>query len=189
MKPNNDAPTPEEKKKRKQVVWDISHKLISGDDDIIKSSLLVYPWLTRHMVHGCARRMRQNMKKYGSYTISSSAGFNLRTTNIQMKSGRPKGTTTQASIEIEDKIREAKDIIATRCYDYKFNHTGTLPTVEFNRICGQVFTEQDLDKDVANIKRKTILSRIARGNLVVNRQQNKETPLLEIEPVLLQFAT
>ena len=80
-------------------------------------------------------------------------------------------------------------MISTRCYDFKTSNAGKLPTVDFNRICSEVFSEIGLAGEDAHVNRKTILSRISRGNLTVNRQQNKETPLLEIEPILLQFAT
>ena len=108
MNPQQDKATPEEKKKRREVVVDISRKVLSRDKDVMKSSLLMYPWLTRHMVNGCMRRMKNNIKKYGSNEISTTTGHNLRS----VKYGRPKGTTIQSNLKLEEKFCIAKDKIS-----------------------------------------------------------------------------
>ena len=69
MRPKNNQLSDRTKKERRKVIRDISQKYITGEDDIIKKSLAIYSWLTRFMIHECAKQMKDNMKKYGTFFI------------------------------------------------------------------------------------------------------------------------
>ena len=115
MRPHKASLSKDEKRDRRQVVHGISRKLIDGDDDnIIKKSLNIYPWLSRHMIHGCARRMKANIKKYGSLTIPSSEGVSLRDMNMSTsKGGHPVGTTVRAILERDTKKQKIRYLFYT----------------------------------------------------------------------------
>ena len=63
MRPHERILSNGEKKDKRQVIHDIGRKLIGGENgDIVQRSLNIYPWLTRHMIHECAQRMKANLK-------------------------------------------------------------------------------------------------------------------------------
>ena len=100
MNPNPSKQSIETKRKRKEVIHSLSQRYINGEDDVIQKSSSIYPWLSRHMVHGCVRRVKVNAKKYGAFTVASSDGKALRDEIVQIsnvKGGRPKGATIKAT--------------------------------------------------------------------------------------------
>ena len=46
---------------RIKVINDVARDVISGKIDDISKLYHVYPWLTRHMVNGCIRRIKKNV--------------------------------------------------------------------------------------------------------------------------------
>ena len=102
------------------------------------------------MIHSCSRRMKGNIKKYGTYFLSQSSGTAMKEcdtsiiTNKNTKGGRPIGATVEAKAIKNEKIDLAKDKISQLVYDAKLSNGGRLKRGEFQRIHDSVFHDLDL---------------------------------------------
>ena len=63
MRPNETNLSLDAKRARRKVIHDICIKVHCGEKDVFSQSLLIYPWLTRHMVNGSMRRMKLKRDK------------------------------------------------------------------------------------------------------------------------------
>ena len=102
------------------------------------------------------------------------------------KGDRPCGSSRATKRENVTKIEMATEQIAILYQAERIKNGGSLKRGMFKIIYDKVITSMGLGN--STIKQRTILSRIARNSLQVDTSQNKTTPLLSIEPLLLQIA-
>ena len=185
MNPNDKNVSIATKRARRKVMQHIGIQMLRGDKDIFKQSSLIYPWLTRHMMNVRISRMKLNGKKEiaVNVTINNIVVFS---TVFNSNGGRPKGTSTVSILDEARKIEEAKSKISILYQAGRNANGGSLKRGTFKQIHDKVMT--DLQLHNTSIKRKTILSRINRNSLFVNKQNNKITPLMQIEPYLVQIS-
>lgn len=83
----------EAKRSRGVIVTDISQKIISHKDEggvsrgveaLIASSSLIHPWLTRNMILGHLRKMKENERKLMQTSIEKSTSANTALTAVQI---------------------------------------------------------------------------------------------------------
>ena len=186
MRPRDNTSLIATKRARRKVIHDLSLKLIRGQNDIVSESLLIYPWLTRHMVNGHVRRLK--LKGQSSIaTVSVTSNLDILATAAVNSGGRPRGCTAISIIDRNKKIEIAKDRIAILCSAEKNKNEGCLKRGSYQKIHQAVIKDLQLPNTCV-INRECIKSRLRRQSLHVDAQKNKTTPLLEVEPLLVQFA-
>ena len=96
------------------IINDLCQKIISrqdgegvcqGVENLINSSILVHPWLTRNMVFGRLRRLKEIDKKSIKTAMEKNASSNSVNSNTNKTVGRPNGSTNKA---IQDDIEKKK---------------------------------------------------------------------------------
>ena len=110
------------KRVRKKVIHEVANKIMCGNKDIT-DSYLIYPWLTHHMVNGYVRRMKSKIPKSTDIVVlnTNDVAISNVTTLVDSsikKGGRPKGSTAASKVDIQNKIKLAKDKISI-IYKYK----------------------------------------------------------------------
>ena len=184
MRPNDATVSIFAKRARKKVIQEIGNKMLRGEKDVFIQSSLIYPWLTRHMINGYIRRKKLNEDKGTAVntTINNVAFLSTNSNNI---TGRPKGTSAVSILDNESKKEEATNKIAINYQAARAANGGVLKRGTFKKIHDTVMADLQLN---FTIKQKTIISRLNRNSLSVNKQNNKTTPLFQIESLLLQIS-
>ena len=143
MRPRDNTSLISTKRARRKVIHDISLELIRGQENIVSESLLIYPWLTRHMVNGHVRRLK--LKDQSSIaTVSVTSNLDILATAAVNSGGRPRGCTAISILDRDKKIETAKDRIAILCYAEKNKNEGCLKRDSYEKIHQAVIRELQL---------------------------------------------
>ena len=136
------------KRVRNKVVNAVAQHVINGNLDIT-NYYQVYPWLTRHMVNGCIRRIKKH-----SNDVTDKNTISVTSITIENKiCGRPKGTTTASKLDLEQKIRLAKDKMSILYDSNKSENNGVLKQGVYQMIHDRVLTEAGINGLGININR------------------------------------
>ena len=163
-----------------------------GNKDIT-DSYLIYPWLTRHMVNGCIRRMKSKSPKSTDIVALNTNDVAISNVTILVdssikKGGRPKGSTAASKVDIQNKIELAKDRISI-IYKYrKDDNNGLLKNGDYKKIHDSVLKDLGIDDQDIAINPRCIQQRVLRNSLTVDNSCNQQSPLLSIEPILLRIS-
>ena len=174
------------KRARMEVVHDLANKVMNGNKAIVNSSYLVYPWLTRHMVNGCIRRIKK--REETSVVMVPSSSNNAIVVYTNKKSGRPKGSTEVSKLSLENNIQLAKDRMVILYETSRNENGGSLKRGSFKKIHDTVLTSLGIHDKGLSISVRCIKTRVLRNSLTVDAQCNQKSPMAQIEPILLQIS-
>ena len=171
------------KRARRKVIHELTDQFMNGNKDIVTQSRKIYPWLTRDMINGCARRLKIKENTSINHLINhpsttNNAVNNQTTTNVEpintisSKKGRPKGTTIASKLELQNKFEKAKEKI-TMLYSKKEKTYGR---GEFKKLHDSVMQEYGLNPDKNTIIIHTIMQRINRNAMAVCPSRNQKYP-------------
>ena len=144
---------------------------------VITEAIKVYSWMDRnHVYNGIkAIKKRRQAKQAASDDVPASRVLQFSNIGTQQQDededGRnksPKGSTAIARLELEQKTKEAIDLVTTRYAVEKTAHGGNLPVRSFLRIRNETLEELSLRDQSIQIKHRTILSRLQRKSLVAS---------------------
>ena len=177
---------------RAKILTDICLKVDNADDEqngkeLLNEEIKKYPWVTRFMVHSKIRRMRSLFEEKATNTVLDDM---VIAAEGYVKGGRPIGTTTLLIDKIESKKIDAKNDIAMLVKKKKKkNGNGRLGKHEYKNIHDSVLNKHCLNAldPTFLVPRKTINSRLRRGNLKVDRSNSNPSPMAKIEPIILRF--
>ena len=178
------------KRARSKVVNDLAIIIVSGKKKSLKESTLVYPWLTRHMLNGCVRRLKakegETIAPLPSSDIANTCTTIVLNDDVQ-KGGRPKGTTKVSKLNIDEKKVIAYNEIAKLYSAKRDENGGFLNRGQFKMITNTVLKRLKLDPEQVRISAECIRSRVKRKSLVVDNSKNQNSPMLPIEQIILQI--
>ena len=152
------------KRARKKVINEVANKIMCGNKDIT-DSYLIYPWLTRHMVNGCIRRMKINSQKSNEIVALNTNNVALSNVTILVdssikKGDQPKGLTAASKVDIQNKIELAKDRISI-IYKYrKDENNGLLKNGDYKMIHDSVLKELSIEDQDVVINPRCIQQRV-----------------------------
>ncbi len=90
-------------------------------------------------------------------------------------------------LDRKEKRKTAIDLVATRYSVAKTMNGGKVPIGSFQKILEEVLRELSIPDETIHISQATVLSRIRRKNLLVDRP-GPRSPMEKVEPVILKFA-
>ena len=159
---------------------------------LIKEAENIYTWIDRSKVDNAVRLIKKRHAK--TLAASRVLQFPRPTINEQSndgdasrKPGQPKGSTGLAKLDLKEKRKIAIDLVATRYSQAKRSNGGKVPLGSFQKIRDEVLKELIIEDENVSINQGTILSRIRRNSLLVDRP-GARSPMEKVEPVILKFA-
>ena len=192
MKRKKDGKNTRDPRTRKRIIMDTCVELSNAPlnnlkpRDILATRQKLHSWLTRDMVYGKLRRL----KKQCALVALSTIGDPEVVDDTYVYGGRPKGSTTNNMLDLDMKKRLAVNRIALLCCQRRSENTlGRLKRNEYKSIHDGVINNLELNriKPIFEVPWKTINSRLLRKSPTVNVPRNKYSPMLFVEPIILQI--